>query len=122
MIWERGDRWRFVEGMNKTIRVTQQRCVALGDEKLLRLLKVLIGMVNGSEHGRWALDWVAQLPFVKRPRVTVVHVMDTTTLRVPFLPVSVVASEKTYLQEEMDRMEARSAQIMSAIKQQLAAL
>ena len=43
-------------------------------------------------------------------------------LRVPFLPLSVVTTEKAYLQEEMDRMEARSAQIMSAIKQQLASL
>ena len=85
-------------------------------------MNVLVAMMDGSEYGRWALDWVAQLPFVERPRVTVVHVMDTTTLRVPFLPLSVVTTEKAYLQEEMDRMEAQSAQIMSAIKQQLAAL
>jgi hypothetical protein len=34
----------------------------------------------------------------------------------------VVASDKAYLQEEIDSMEARSAQIISAIKHQLAAL
>ena len=85
-------------------------------------MNVLVAMMDGSEYGRWALNWVAQLPFVERPRVTVVHVMDSTVLRAPFLPLSVVASEKAYLQEEIDRMEARSAQIMSAIKQQLAAL
>ena len=85
-------------------------------------MNVLVAMMDGSEYGQWALNWVAQLPFVDRPRVTVVHVMDTTALRAPFLPLSVVASEKAYLQEEIDRMEARSAQIISAIKQQLAAL
>ena len=85
-------------------------------------MKVLVAMMDGSEYGRWALNWVARLPFVKRPRVTVVHVMDSTALRAPFLPLSVLASDKAYLQEELDRMEARSAQIISAIKQQLAAL
>ena len=85
-------------------------------------MNVLVAMMDGSEYGRWALNWVAQLPFVERPRVTVVHVMDTTTLRVPFLPLAVVTSEKAYLQEEIDRMEAGSAQIISAIKQQLATL
>ena len=85
-------------------------------------MNVLVAMMDGSEYGRWALNWVAQLPFVERPRVTVVHVMDSTALSAPFLPLSVVASEKAYLQEEIDRMEAQSAEIISAIKQQLAAL
>ena len=85
-------------------------------------MNVFVAMMDGSEYGRWALNWVAQLPFVERPRVTVVHVMDSTALRAPFLPLSVVASEKAYLQEEIDRMETRSAQIISVIKQQLAAL
>jgi nucleotide-binding universal stress UspA family protein len=85
-------------------------------------MNVLVAMMDGSEYGLWALNWVAQLPFVERPRVTVVHVMDNTTLRAPFLPLSVVASEKAYLQEELDRMEARSAQMISGIKQQMAAL
>ena len=37
-------------------------------------MNVLVAMVDGSEYGRWALNWVAQLPFIERPRVTVVHV------------------------------------------------
>ena len=85
-------------------------------------MNVIVAMMDGSEYGRWALDWVAQLPFVERPRVTVVHVMDSTALRAPFLPLSVVTTEKAYLQEELDRMEAQSAKIISTIKQQLAAL
>ena len=85
-------------------------------------MNVVVAMMDGSEYGKWALNWVAKLPFVEPPRVTAVHVMDTTTLRAPFLPLPVVASDKAYLQEEIDRMEARSAQIISAIKHQLAAL
>ena len=34
-----------VEGVNNTIRVTQRRCYALGDEKSLRL-KMLIGILD----------------------------------------------------------------------------
>jgi transposase len=45
MIWGRGDRWGFVEGVNNTIRVTQRRCYGLVDEEPLRL-KVLIGMLD----------------------------------------------------------------------------
>jgi nucleotide-binding universal stress UspA family protein len=85
-------------------------------------MNVVVAMMDGSEYGRWALNWVAKLPFVDPPRVTVVHVMETTTLRAPFLPLPVVASGKAYVQEEIDRMEVRSAQLISAVKQQLAAL
>lgn len=85
-------------------------------------MNVVVGMMDGSEYGRWALNWVAKLPLVERPRVTVVHVMDTTTLRAPFLPLPVVASAKAFVQEEIDRMEVRSAQLISDVKQQLAAL
>ena len=85
-------------------------------------MNVVVAMMDGSEYGKWALNWVAKLPFVEPPRVTVVHVMDTTTLRAPFLPLPVVASDKAYVQEEIDRMEGRSAQIISDVKQQLAAL
>lgn len=33
-------------------------------------MNVLVA-TDGSEYGRWALDWVAALPLVKPPRVTV---------------------------------------------------
>ena len=85
-------------------------------------MNVVVAMMDGSEYGRWALNWVAKLPLVDPPRVTVVHVMDTTTLRAPFLPLPVMASGKAYVQEEIDRMEVRSAKLISDVKQQLAAL
>jgi nucleotide-binding universal stress UspA family protein len=84
-------------------------------------MNVLVA-TDGSKYGRWGLNWVAKLPFTKPPQVTVLYVVDTTALRAPFLPQPVVASEKAYLQEELDRMEARSTQIIAEAKKQLAAL
>lgn len=84
-------------------------------------MNVLVA-TDGSEYGRWELNWVAKLPFVEPPRVTVLYVVDTTALRAPFLPQPVVASEKAYLQEGLDRMEARSAKIIANAKKQLAVL
>jgi nucleotide-binding universal stress UspA family protein len=85
-------------------------------------MNIVVAMMDGSDYGRWALNWVAKMPLVDPPRVTVVHVMDTTTLRAPFLPLPVVASGKAYVQEEMERLKVRSAQLISDVKQQLAAL
>jgi nucleotide-binding universal stress UspA family protein len=85
-------------------------------------MNVVVAMIDGSDYGRWALNWVAKMPLVDPPRVTVVHVMDTTTLRAPFLPVPMVASGKAYVQEEMERLKVRSTQLISDVKQQLAAL
>ena len=77
---------------------------------------------DGSKHGRWALNWVAMLPFVEPVNVIALHVLDLRTfhaLRGPFL--SQVDSER-YRRKEIQRMEARSAGILKGAKQQLAAL
>jgi len=84
-------------------------------------MNVLVA-TDGSKYGRWALNWVAKLPFMEPPRVTALHVVDVSALRAPFLPRPVVAGGKAYIQEELDRMEARSAQIIRDTKKQLAAL
>ena len=84
-------------------------------------MNVLVA-TDGSKYGRWALNWVAELPFVEPPRVTALHVLDLRTLRAlrgPFL--SQVEGER-YLQEEIQRMEARSAKALKEAKQQLASL
>jgi nucleotide-binding universal stress UspA family protein len=84
-------------------------------------MNVLVA-TDGSKYGRWGLDWVAKLPFVEPPRVTALHVLDLRTLRAlrgPFL--SQVEGER-YLQEEIQRMEARSAKALKEAKQQLASL
>jgi nucleotide-binding universal stress UspA family protein len=81
-------------------------------------MNVLVA-TDGSKYGRWALDWVAMLPFVEPPRVTALHVLDLRTLRAPFL--SQVEGER-YLQEEIQRMEARSAKALEEARQQFASL
>ena len=66
---------------------------------------------DGSKYGQWGLNWVGKLPFVKPPRVTALHVLDSAWLRLPF---------RTKL--EVQRVEARAANILKRTKQQLVAL
>jgi len=46
-------------------------------------MNVLVA-TDGSKYGQWALNWVAQLPLAKAPRVTALHVVDRALLRGPF--------------------------------------
>jgi nucleotide-binding universal stress UspA family protein len=73
-------------------------------------MNVLVA-TDGSEYGRWALNWVAKLPFVEPPRVTALHVLDRAALRWPF---------RTQL--EIQRMEAHSARTLRKATQQIASL
>ena len=84
-------------------------------------MKVLVA-TDGSKYGGWGLNWVAKLPFVKPPRVTVLHVLDIGALRAPFLSQPVMAGSERYIQEEIQRMEARSVKTLKEAKQQLVAL
>ena len=81
-------------------------------------MNVLVA-ADGSKYGRWALDWVAQLPFVERPSVTALHVLDLRALQAPYLSQ---AGTERYIQKEIQRMEARSAKALQEAKQQLASL
>jgi nucleotide-binding universal stress UspA family protein len=84
-------------------------------------MNVLVA-TDGSEYGRWELNWVAKLPFVEPPQVTVLHVVDISALRAPFILQPVVAGSGGYIQEEIERMEVRAAKIITDTKKQLAAL
>ncbi len=84
-------------------------------------MNVLVA-TDGSKYGRWGLDWVAKLPFVEPPRVTALHVLDIGALRAPFLAQPVMAGNERYIQEEIQRMEARSTKTLKEAKQQLASL
>jgi nucleotide-binding universal stress UspA family protein len=84
-------------------------------------MNVLVA-TDGSKYGGWGLNWVAKLPFVEPPRVTALHVLDSAALRAPFLSQPVIAGNERYIEEEIQRMEARSAQIITDTKKQLAAL
>ena len=84
-------------------------------------MKVLVA-TDGSKYGRWGLDWVGKLPFLEQPSVMALHVLDLSGLRAPFLWQPVMAGSERYIQEEIHRMEARSAKTLKAATQQLAAL
>ncbi|MDN5942049.1 MAG: universal stress protein [Nitrospira sp.] len=73
-------------------------------------MNVLVA-TDGSKYGQWGLNWVAKLPFVKPPRVTALHVLDSAWLRGPFRT-----------RPEIQRIEARSARTLKKAKQQLASL
>jgi nucleotide-binding universal stress UspA family protein len=87
----------------------------------MRDMNVLVA-TDGSKYGRWAMNWVATLPLVDPPRVTALHVVDIAALRAPFLAQPVIAGTERYIQEEIQRMEARSAKALKEGKQQLALL
>ena len=84
-------------------------------------MNVLVA-IDGSKYGRWGLNWVAKLPLVEPPRVTVLHVLDIVGLRAPFLAQPVMAGNERYIQEEIQRMEACSGKTLKEAKQQLASL
>jgi len=73
-------------------------------------MNVLVA-TDGSKYGRWGLNWVAKLPFVERPCVMALHVLDSAAFRLPF---------RTKL--EIQRVEARSARTLRKAKQQLVSL
>ena len=73
-------------------------------------MNVLVA-TDGSKYGRWGLNWVATLPFVEPPRVTVLQVLDIDAYRASFLGP-----------REIGRMEARSARTLKEATRQLAAL
>ena len=84
-------------------------------------MNVLVA-TDGSKYGRWALNWVAKLPLVEPAKVMALHVLDVATLRAPFLAQPVMAGNERYVQEEIQRMAARSAKIFKEAQQQLASL
>jgi len=73
-------------------------------------MNVLVA-TDGSKFGRWGLNWVATLPFVERPSVMALHVLNLDAHRASFLAP-----------REIRRIEARSARILKEAKQQLASL
>jgi nucleotide-binding universal stress UspA family protein len=76
----------------------------------MRTMNVLVA-TDGSTYGQWGLNWVATLPFVNPPRVTVLHVLDIFAYRAAFLAL-----------REIRRIEAHSTRTLRKAKQQLAGL
>ena len=84
-------------------------------------MNVLVA-TDGSKYGRWALDWVARLPLVEPAKVMALHVLDVAALRAPILGQPTMAGIEPYVQEEIQRMEARSAETLQETTRQLASL
>ena len=84
-------------------------------------MNVLVA-TDGSKYGGWALNWAAMLPLVEPPKVTALHVLDVAALRAPFLSQPVMAGTERYIQEEIQRMEARSTKTLKEATQQFASV
>ncbi|HXV69685.1 MAG TPA: universal stress protein [Nitrospira sp.] len=67
-------------------------------------MKVLAA-TDGSKYGRWAIEWLARVPFNIQPVVRVLHVVDVAGLRAPFMIQPVIVGTERYLQAEIKRME-----------------
>lgn len=77
---------------------------------------------DGSKYGRWEMNWVATLPFIEPIEVMALHVSDFRRLRALRGPFLSQADSKRYLQEEIQRMEVRSAKALKEARQQFASL
>lgn len=70
-------------------------------------MKVLVA-TDGSKFGRWAIEWLAQLPLAGRPTVRVLHVVDVAGLRAPFLVQPLIVGTERYVQAEIKRLEEQA--------------
>ena len=80
-------------------------------------MKVLAA-TDGSKYGRWAIEWLGQIPFSTQPVVRVLHIVDVASLRAPFMIQPVIVGTERYLQAELKRMEMT----VTATKKQSAVL
>ncbi len=67
-------------------------------------MKVLAA-TDGSKYGRWAVEWLARVPFSVQLVVRVLHVVDLAGLRAPFMIQPLIVGTERYLQSETKRME-----------------
>ncbi len=65
----------------------------------------LLAATDGSKHGRWAIEWLAEMPFAVQPIVRVLHVVDVASVRAPFMIQPVIVGTERYIQSEVKRME-----------------
>lgn len=84
-------------------------------------MKVLAA-TDGSKYGRWAIEWLARVPFNVQPAVRVLHVVDVAGLRAPFMIQPVIVGTERYLQAEIKRMEATAKAAKEEAAELLASL
>lgn len=84
-------------------------------------MKVLLA-VDGSKHARWATEWISQIPFATPPQVTALHVIDTVSLRAPFMAQPVVVGNERFIQEEIKRLETLATKVAAETKALLSSM
>lgn len=67
-------------------------------------MKILAAM-DGSKYGRWAIEWLADMPFIVQPVVRILHVVDVASVRAPFMVQPIIAGTERYVQSEVNRLE-----------------
>lgn len=65
----------------------------------------ILAATDGSKHGKWAIEWLAEMPFAVEQVVRVLHVVDVASVRAPFMIQPVVVGTERYVQSEVKRME-----------------
>lgn len=70
-------------------------------------MNVLVA-TDGSKFGMWALEWVSRFPFTQAPIVKVLHVVDVSAIRAPFMVQPVVAGTERFIKAEIARLETQA--------------
>ena len=65
----------------------------------------ILAATDGSKHGKWAIEWLAEMPFAVQPVVRVLHVVDVASVRAPFMIQPMIVGTERYMQSEVKRME-----------------
>jgi nucleotide-binding universal stress UspA family protein len=84
-------------------------------------MKILVA-VDGSKYGRWATEWIGQMPWTLPPEVTALHVVDLASLRVPFLAPPMAVGNEPFIQAEIKRAQDRATQVTADTTALLSAL
>ncbi|MBX3302393.1 MAG: universal stress protein [Nitrospira sp.] len=65
----------------------------------------ILAATDGSKYGRWAIEWLADMPFIVQPVVRILHVVDVASVRAPFMVQPIIAGTERYVQSEVTRLE-----------------
>jgi len=65
----------------------------------------ILAATDGSKHGKWAIEWLTEVPFAVQPVVRVLHVVDVASVRAPFMIQPVIVGTERYIQSEVKRLE-----------------
>jgi nucleotide-binding universal stress UspA family protein len=84
-------------------------------------MKILVA-TDGSKHGKWAIEWLAEMPFAAQPVIRVLHVVDVASVRAPFMIQPVIVGTERYIHSEVKRMERAAKSTKKEAERVLSAL